>query len=162
MSLTGTLQGIRKRFTETADRLRWLAPLVVRLSVGAVFIGAGWGKLQDPGSVTAFFSELGIPWPAFNARFVAANELVCGVAIFLGLGTRLLALPLIGDMAVAILTAKRDDVEGLLTFLALDEFLYVAVLVWLVLVGAGPVSLDALVGRARALAGRVTFGSTRA
>lgn len=137
------------RGRELASRAGWLGPLLARLSVGAMFAGSGWGKLGDLGSVTEFFTELGIPAPGFHARLVAITELAGGVAIALGLGTRLLALPLAVTMIVATITAKRSDIEGVRSLLALEEITYLSVLLWLVVAGAGAASVDALICRAR-------------
>ena len=46
----------------------WLSPTVARLTVGLVFFQSGWGKLHDLAKVTDYFTELGLPAPAFQAR----------------------------------------------------------------------------------------------
>jgi DoxX len=58
--------------------------------------------------VVGFFTSLGIPLPAFNACFVSSLELVGGALLFLGLGSRIIALPLTIDMLVAYITADRE------------------------------------------------------
>ena len=138
------LDDLRTRLLATADRFRWIGPLALRLSLGAVFIKSGWGKLHDLESVTRYFGELGIPFPAFNAALSSTTELVGGTLIFLGLLTRLAAVPLSIVMLVAIITARRPDIDGLLTFLAFIEVTYLAGFLWLLLAGAGKLSLDAL------------------
>jgi putative oxidoreductase len=65
----------------------------------------GWGKLTDIGKVIGFFTDLGIPAPAFNAYFVSTLEFGGGVLLTLGLGSRLIAVPLVIDMLVAYITA---------------------------------------------------------
>jgi putative oxidoreductase len=92
------------------------------------------------------------------APLIACIELVGGTLILLGLFTRLAALPLMAIMAVAILTAKRSDIDGIRTLLAFDEFTYLAGFLWLFVAGAGKASLDALLfarrgGHARPLGG---------
>jgi putative oxidoreductase len=131
-----------------ARRLDWLPPLVARLTVGVVFLQSGWGKLHDLASVTDFFTELGIPMPAFQAELASTTEFVCGGLLLLGLATRAAAVPLVVVMAVAIRTALWDQVDGLASLLHLTEFAYVALLVGLAVRGGGVVSLDALVGSA--------------
>jgi putative oxidoreductase len=127
-----------------------VGPLLVRLSLGAVFITSGWGKLHNLGQVTGFFTELGIPLPGFNAALVSTTELVGGVLILVGLFTRLAAIPLIVVMLVAIATAKRPEIDGVATLLGFIEFTYIAGFVWLLVSGAGRLSLDALFfGRTR-------------
>ena len=138
------LDAVRTRALATLDRLSWVGPLAVRLSLGAVFLGTGWGKLHNLGQVTSFFTELGIPFPAAQATMVSGIELVGGTLIILGLFTRFAALPLMGTMVVAILTAKRPEIEGIRSLLAFEESTYLAGFLWLFVAGAGKASLDAL------------------
>ena len=83
--------------------------LAVRLYWGWQFAQTGWGKLGDIHKVIGFFTSLGIPAPALNAWFVSGLEFLGGILLILGLGSRLIALPLAIDMIVATLrpTAKR-------------------------------------------------------
>jgi putative oxidoreductase len=97
--------------------------------------------------VTKYFTELGLPAPAFQARLASTSEFVCGGLLLLGLATRFAAVPLIITMAVAIRTALWDQVDGLGSLVGLTEFAYVALLVWLATDGAGPLSLDSLLSR---------------
>jgi putative oxidoreductase len=138
------LHALRTRALAALDRFSWVGPLAVRLSLGAVFLGTGWGKLHNLEQVTSFFTELGIPFPAAQAAMVSGIELVGGTLILLGLFTRLAALPLMGTMVVAILTAKRPEIEGIRSLLAFEEFTYLAGFLWLFVAGAGKASLDAL------------------
>jgi len=137
-------QGMAER---VAGALRWLPPVIARLTVGMVFLQSGWGKLHSLEKVTDYFMELGIPAAAFQARLASTSEFVCGGLLLLGLATRFAAVPLIITMAVAIRTALWDQVDGLGSLVGLTEFAYVALLVWLATDGAGPLSLDALVRR---------------
>ncbi len=129
--------------------MRWLPPTVARFTVGTVFLHSGWGKLHDLEKVTGFFTELGLPAPAIQARLASTTELVCGGLLLLGLATRVAALPLIVVMAVAIRTALWDQVDGLASLVGLTEFAYIALLGWLATDGAGPLSLDRLLLRLR-------------
>jgi putative oxidoreductase len=137
------------RFRKLADKIAFLGPTLARLTVGLVFIGTGWGKLHSIPDVTEFFTTLHIPAPGFNARLTAATELFGGLAVLLGLGTRLVSIPLGFTMVVAILTAKRADITGLTALVGFEEWSYLVFFIWLALVGAGPVSIDGLLGRRR-------------
>jgi putative oxidoreductase len=97
--------------------------------------------------VVGFFRDLGIPWPEFQAPLVAGVELGCGILIAVGLATRLACVPLIITMVVAILTALREQIGSIVDLLALSEATYIAVMVWLVAVGPGAASFDALLMR---------------
>ncbi|MES1158047.1 MAG: DoxX family protein [Haliangium ochraceum] len=139
------LEGLRR----TADRLAFVGPTLARLTVGLVFIGTGWGKLHSLGDVTDYFASLHIPAPGFNARLAAATEFFGGIAVLVGLGTRLASLPLAFTMVVAILTAKRGDITGLTALVGFEEWSYLVFFIWLAVAGAGPLSLDALLARRR-------------
>jgi putative oxidoreductase len=131
------------------NALSWLPPTVARLTVGLVFFQSGWGKLHSLDNVTEFFMELGLPAPGFHAVFVSTTEFVCGALLLAGLATRFAAVPLIITMVVALRTALWEQVDSLGSLFGLSEFLYIALLLWLATSGAGPLSLDWLIERAR-------------
>jgi len=140
--------GIYQRYLDLTERLaspfRWLPPTLARIAVGWVFVSTGWGKLQNLEPVVQFFTDLGIPYPHIQAPFVASTELVCGALLLVGLFARAAVVPLIATMIVAIATAQWPQVETLSGLLGLVETLYIVLFVWLVVVGPGPLSLDAL------------------
>lgn len=142
--LTNFSRNLFRRLRTTGDRAYFMGPLLVRLTLGVVFIGTGWGKLQSLPDVSAFFASLHIPAPGFHARLVAITELVGGILMLVGLGTRLVSLPLAFTMLVAILTAKRDQVDGVISLLGFEEWSYLVMFLWLAVAGAGAISLDAL------------------
>lgn len=127
--------------------LVWLPPLAARVTVGAVFVSTGWGKLHNLDRVIEFFQSLGIPAAEYQAPFVAATEFSCGLLLIAGLATRFAAVPLIVTMGVAISTALWPDLEGVIDLFGKEEFLFIALLGWLAVAGAGAVSLDALAAR---------------
>jgi putative oxidoreductase len=129
-------------------RLAWLAPLVARLTVGCVFATTGWGKLHNLQKIVDYFTELGIPYPQYQAPFASANELVCGLLVLVGLATRVASIPLVIVMLVAIRTAQRGNVDSLAALLGLVEWAYIVIFAWLAIAGPGPVSVDALIARA--------------
>jgi putative oxidoreductase len=133
------------RVRTAADKITFLGPALARLTVGLVFIGTGWGKLHSLPDVTTFFASLHIPAPGFNATLAASTEFFGGILILIGLGTRLVALPMAFTMVVAILTAKRDDLTGLTALVGFEEWSYLVFFLWLALAGAGPLSVDRLI-----------------
>jgi putative oxidoreductase len=140
-----SLHTVRTRALTVLDRFSWVGPLAVRLTLGSVFLGTGWGKLHNLGQVTSFFTELGIPFPSVQAPMVSGIELFGGALILVGLFTRFAALPLMATMVVAILTAKRPEIDGIRSLLAFDESVYFAGFLWLAVAGAGKASLDWLI-----------------
>src|SRR5579871_524181 len=119
--------------------LAFLAPLLTRLVIGVAFYFTGHGKWGNIGRVTSFFTDLGIPFPGFNAVFVSSLELVGGICLVLGFGTRIFAFLLSGSMVVALLTS--DGGEWLQKFPSditdVTSFTYLLFLIWLVLYGPG-------------------------
>ncbi len=138
------LSRLRRLILRVASSLRWLPPTVTRLTLGWVFIESGWGKLHSLPKVIAYFGELGIPAPQFQAPLAATAEFVCGILLLVGLATRLASLPLIVTMIVAILTARRADLNGVSDLFGFIEYLYIVLCLWLGAYGAGPISLDAV------------------
>jgi putative oxidoreductase len=131
------------------NAFNWLSPAVARLTVGMVFFQSGWGKLHDLAKVTDYFTQLGLPAPAFQAVLTSTTEFVCGSLLLLGLCTRFAAVPLIITMMVAIRTALWDQVETVSSLFGIAEFLYITLLLWLGTAGAGPLSIDWLIQRHR-------------
>jgi len=125
----------------------WLPVLLARVSVGWVFIESGWGKLHNLPKVIEFFQSLGIPAPEFQARMVALTELGGGLLLFFGLFARLASVPLSATMVVAIITAKRGDINVISDLFAMEEYLFILIFLWVIFSGPGKVSLDALVAR---------------
>ena len=155
-TLMKALVGLAER---VGHGLRWLSPTIARLTVGLVFFQSGWGKLHDLEKVTSYFTELGIPNPAFQARFASTAEFACGGLLLLGLATRFAVVPLIVTMCVAIRTVQWENVDGIGSLVGLLEFSYIALLVWLGTDGPGPLSLDRFIAR---IAGRRTDESMAA
>ncbi len=135
------------RSLQLLKRVEWSGPLLVRLTIGLVFVVTGWGKLHNLDTVTGFFRSLGIPAAGFHAVFVSSLELVGGLLLIAGLGTRIASALLIGVMAVAIWTAKLPELHGLVDLANTIEFTYLALFVWLVVQGPGSASIDHLLAR---------------
>lgn len=133
------------------DKLTDVGTLLTRLTLAQVFVASGWGKLHDLPHVVDYFTQLGIPMPEFQARLAATSEFACGSLILVGLFTRLASIPLIVTMIVAILTARRADLSGFDDLVGFIEYLYIVLLVWLIIKGAGKVSLDHILSRKMAV-----------
>lgn len=141
------LEARYERVLEIVNKAGWLGPALVRVTLGVVFMGTGWGKLHSLDKVTSFFMDLGLPAPHFQAILVASTEFFGGLAILVGVATRLAAFPLMITMIVAILTAKRSEIDGLSSLLGFEEFSYLAMYLWLVVAGPGKLSIDHLIAR---------------
>jgi len=123
------------------------AVVLVRLLVGAVFFSEGIQKFLFPAALGAGrFAKIGIPHPAFSAPFVGVVEIVFGAMIVAGLLTRLAAIPLLIDIAVAILTTKIPMLlqQGFwpMAHEARTDFCMLLGLLFLILEGGGGFSVD--------------------
>ena len=81
------------------------ASILIRILVGSVFLSEGIQKFLFPATLGAGrFVKIGIPAPYFMGPFVGAVEVVFGLALLLGLLTRLSSIPLLIVILVAIAT----------------------------------------------------------
>jgi len=79
--------------------------LIIRLVLGLTFFVHGLDKFQSGiGNIAGFFESVGIP--GFLASPVAGIELIGGICLLLGLGTRVIASAFVVIMVVAIMTVK--------------------------------------------------------
>ena len=153
MSIEILIKTTRNRLLALTQRLSFLAPLLLRVTLGVVFIQTGWGHLSHMAdTIEVFRNDFGVPLPELNARVASCTEFFGGILILLGLGARLAALPLAFTMLVAIATAKRAQIEGVnfdgfTTLLGFEEWSYLVMFVTIAIIGPGTVSLDALIAK---------------
>lgn len=85
-------------------------PLLLRLIVAPVMIEAGWKKLVGfENTVRWFDRSLGLPLPEVMAALATSAELVGGVLLLIGLGTRFVAVPLMVTMVVAAVSVHLQN-----------------------------------------------------
>jgi len=133
--------------------LDWVPGLLTRLVVGFAFYDSGSGKLGNMERTVDFFTKLDIPFPELNAAFIARLEYYGGMLLLAGVLTRIVALLLSSTMIVALLTADRETFVGAFTrstevgLSDVAPFALGVFLSWLVIRGAGAISVDALLKR---------------
>jgi len=130
-------------FFRSSPRQLNLGLAVLRVAVATIFIRHGAQKLFVFGfaGVTGAFTHMGVPFPGLMGPLIGVLEFFGGIALVIGLLTRLVALGLVFDMLGAILLVqlKRGFSGFELEFLLLGSSLA------LVLTGAGGFSVDALI-----------------
>jgi len=119
--------------------------LLLRFSVGLIFIQTGWGKLTHFQDTVSFFSSLHIPFPVLNAGLAAGTEFIGAVCLLLGLGLRFVPFPMAFTMVVAILTTKLQDLHSISDLVRFQEMDYLLIFVVLAIFGAGKYSLDCFI-----------------
>jgi len=130
------------------------ACFLIRLVVGVVFLSEGIQKFRFPEALgVGRFAKIGIPVPQVMAPFGGAVEIGCGTLILVGMLTRPAAIPLIIDMLVAIATTKVPILlEGgfwKMAHEARTDWSMMLGSLFLLIVGAGPWSLDATLAKGR-------------
>ena len=97
--------GLAQQALHHSQRLDFLAPLLMRLYLAPVFWMAGMNKLNSFDSTVAWFGNaewgLGLPFPVLMAALATGAELIGAICLLLGLGVRLMAVPLMVTMLVA-------------------------------------------------------------
>ncbi|MBP3953609.1 DoxX family protein [Bacillus suaedae] len=82
-----------------------IGALLLRVVLGVILIGHGVGKFQDGiGNIAGWFDSIGLP--GFLAYIVASIELVGGIAMLLGLATRI-----VGGLFVLVLLGAIVTVQ---------------------------------------------------
>jgi putative oxidoreductase len=130
------------------DRWTDIGPLFVRIAFGYFWFETGLAKVENLDGFASRFVAWGIPLPHFNAALSAWTEMIGGALIFLGLFTRLTAVPMIINMIVAIALVVIKSVGSIDDFVELDEVVYILIFFWLLMAGPGRYSLDHLLARA--------------
>jgi len=138
-------------FERAASALQPVVLLVARLYWGWQLFESGVGKFRHIANVVEYFGSLGMPAPEITARMVSGLELFGGILLFLGLGSRPIALILTANMIGAYWLGDHEAFLSVISdpdkFQAAAPFVYLCVSVVVLAFGAGPLSLDGLISR---------------
>jgi len=93
---------------DATRRVDFIAPLLLRLYLAPIFWMAGTKKFASFESTVAWFGNpdwgLGLPFPTVMAFLAASTETIGAILLVVGLGVRLISVPLIVTMIVAMMT----------------------------------------------------------
>ena len=141
------------------------AILLLRLMAGSVFLWEGILKFVYPNQGIGRFTKLGFPAPHFTASTDGWLEIIGGMLLLTGFLTRLIAVPFIIEMLVAMASTKitlylgtsplpLPPVPPQIGFWAVlheirSEFAQLLTCAFLLVVGPGRWSIDALLAKRR-------------
>ena len=131
------------------DKLQSVSLLLVRLILAYGFYEPAKMKWSDIGAVAEWFGSMGLPLPTLQAYMAASTEAAGVLLLTLGLFTRLISIPLMVVMVVAIVTVHLPN-----GFSSGDNgfeipLYYLIMLFVLVTHGGGKFSLDNLLFKNR-------------
>jgi len=141
------------------------ATILIRVMAGTVFLWEGIMKFVFANQGVGRFTKLGFPAPHFTATADGWFEIVGGILIIAGLLTRMIAIPFIIEMLVAMASTKiplylgtsplpLPPVPPQIGFWAVlheirSEYAQLASCAFLLFAGPGRLSLDALLAKRR-------------
>lgn len=142
---------------------RWssLAPVVLRLVVGGGFMQHGFAKLlRGPDMFAGILAAIGVPAPELMSWLTVALEIVGGFAIVIGAFVTVASIPMIVVLLVATFTVHLPYGFSSIKLISVQngmahfgqpgyecDLLYLAGIVALMLMGAGPWSVDGAIAK---------------
>jgi len=98
------LQTAHKFIKDILTHFQSASLLLARLAVAYGFYEPAVTKWKEIDGIATWFGSMGIPFPTLNAYMAASTEVLGVVLLTLGLFTRLISVPLMLVMVVAIMT----------------------------------------------------------
>jgi putative oxidoreductase len=139
--------------------------ILIRLFAGLTFLGEGILKFIFPSQGVVRFTLLDFPLPELTAYSIGVLEVVGGACLLLGLFNNLFALLFAGEMVVAFLTTRISMFLGTsplplppvppqagfwaVVHESRDEYTLFFSMIFLLIVGPGKLSLDALFSKTK-------------
>ena len=141
------MRTLYKKLVEGTGKLHDVQLILFRLVLAYGFYGPATMKVKNLEGVAEWFGSMSYPFPMVSAILAMTTEVLGVILLTLGLGTRIIALPMMFIMVVAIFTTHISN-----GFAAGDNgfeipLYYFLMLMALVVFGSGKYSLDHLVSR---------------
>jgi putative oxidoreductase len=152
------------------------ATILIRLMAGGVFLWEGILKFVYKNQGVGRFTKIGIPAPHAMAVFIGVLEILGGVLLITGLLTRVIAVPFVVEMLVAMASTKialylgtsplplppAPPTVGIWAVLheIRSDYAQIMSVLFLGIVGPGSWSVDAVLANRRRQNGTVGFGLT--
>jgi putative oxidoreductase len=136
-------------FSDNISKLADLPLLFLRLILAYGFYNPAMMKLKDVNAIGGWFESMGYPLPYLNAYMATITEGLGVILLVLGLGTRIISVPLMVTMLVAIFSVHYAN-----GFAAGDNgyeipLYYLLMLFTLFVMGPGRLSADKIISSMR-------------
>lgn len=129
-------------FVNKVETIKDLPLLLIRLVLAYGFYGPAMMKWSGINNVASWFESMHYPLPKISAYLAATTELAGVFLLLFGLGTRLISLPLMFVMLIAIFTVHlRGGFEAANNGFEIPLY-YLLMLFILVIYGPGKISID--------------------
>ncbi len=133
---------------EKLSFLKDLPLLFMRLVLAYGFWGPAMMKWNNMNAIADWFDSMGIPFPTVNAYLSATTEITGVFLLLLGIGTRIISIPLMVVMLVAIFSVHiHNGFEAGNNGFEIPLY-YLIMLFALLVYGPGRYSLEGLLKRA--------------
>lgn len=126
--------------------------LAARLLIGAIFVQSGFGKLMNLGGFADSLAGQGLPMPMLLAAVGSVVECFGGLAVVLGVWTRLASAAVVVFTIMATLIAHRywtypPEAQGMQRIQFMKNLAIIGGFLALIAAGAGRFSVDRLMNR---------------
>lgn len=136
-----------RKATDWLLNIKDLPLLFFRLVLAYGFYGPAMMKWNNIENVAEWFGSIGIPMPTLNAYLAATTEMAGVFLLTLGLATRIISIPLIITMVVAIVTVHLGNgFEASNNGFEIPLY-YILILFSLLVNGVGKLSIDNLISK---------------
>jgi putative oxidoreductase len=141
------MKTLYRKYVQGMGKLHDLTLFLFRIILAIGFYSPAMMKVKNLEGVAEWFGSMSYPFPMVSAILAMTTEVLGIVLLTLGFGTRVIALPMMFVMVVAIFTTHISN-----GFAAADNgfeipLYYFLMLFALVVYGSGKFSLDYLLGR---------------
>ena len=141
------LTGLCKNVSQFTKMLKDIPLLIIRLVLAYGFYEPAMMKWKNINAIGDWFKTMNYPLPYFNAYMAGITEVAGFVLLLLGLGTRLISLPLMIVMLVAIITVHYANGFAASSNGYEIPLYYLIMLFTLFVYGPGKISVDYLISK---------------
>jgi len=136
------------KISRALEFLKDIPLLLIRLVLAYGFWGPAMMKWHNMDGIASWFGDMGYPFPTLNAYLAATTEVTGAVLVLLGIGTRLISIPMMVVMLVAIFTVHLGHgFEAGNNGFEIPLY-YLIMLLTLMVYGPGKYSVEGLLRRA--------------